>query len=80
MRSRYPRRGRRCGAMLVAAAFLGVCAAAVSLPAQIPLLDKDRQAIPVAPAAGTGALARPVRDALWGRLAARQASLDGLDC
>jgi hypothetical protein len=64
MRSRYPRRGRRCGAMLVAAALLGVCAAAVSLPAQIPLLDKDRQAIPVAPAAGSGALSRSVRNAL----------------
>ena len=64
MRSRYLRRGRRFGITLVAAALLGVCAADVSLPAQIPLLDKDRRAIPVAPAAGSGALARSVRDAL----------------
>ena len=65
MRSQYPRRGRRYGTILVTAALLGVCgAAADSLPAQSELLDKNRQAFPVAPAAGSGALARPVRDAL----------------
>ena len=65
MRSQYPRRGRRYGAILVAAALVGVCGGrADSLPAQSELLDTDKQAFPVAPAAGTGALARPVRDAL----------------
>jgi hypothetical protein len=58
--------------MLVAAALLGVCAAAVSLPVQIPLLDKDRRAIPVAPADGNGALAGSVRDALASVAAALQ--------
>ncbi len=65
MRSQYPRRGRRYGTILATAALLGVCGTtADSLPAQSELLDKNRQALPAAPAAGTGALARPVRDAL----------------
>ena len=65
MRSQYPRRGRRDGAILVTAALLGLCgAAAASLPAQRALLDKNRQPFPVMPAAGSGALSRPVRNAL----------------
>ena len=65
MGSRYPRRGRRSGAVLVTAALLGVCAVATaSLQAQSTRLDKNRQPFPVAPADGSGALARPVRDAL----------------
>ena len=64
MRSQYPRRGRRSGPILVAAALLSVCGGAASLPAQSGWLDKNRQAFPAAPTAGTGALARPVRDAL----------------
>ena len=65
MRSQYLRRGRRYGTILVTAVLLGVCGGgADSLPAQSELLDKNRQPFPVAPAAGSGALARPVRDAL----------------
>ena len=43
---------------------LGVSGGGEPLAAQRGLLDKDGQAFPAAPAAGTGALARPVRDAL----------------
>ena len=65
MRSQYPRRGRRYSTILVAAALLGVCGGgADSLPAQSELLDTNKEAFPVAPAAGTGTLALPVRDAL----------------
>ena len=65
MRSHYPQRGRRYGTILVTAALLVACGATTaSLPAQNALLDKNRQAFPVAPAAGSGALARGVRDAL----------------
>ncbi len=65
MRSQYPRQGRRYGTMLITAALLSVCGGgADSLPAQGEPLDGNKQAFPVAPAAGTGALARPVRDAL----------------
>ena len=62
MRSQYPRRGRRYGTMLVTAALLGVCGGtADSLPAQSELLDKNRQAFPVAPAAASGALRAAVK-------------------
>ena len=65
MRSQYPPRGRRCGTLLIAAALLVACAAAAdSLRAQSERLDRNQQAFPAAPAAGTGTLARPVRDAL----------------
>ena len=65
MRSQYPRRGGRDGTILVTAVLLGLCgAAAASLPAQRALLDKNRQPFPVMPAAGSGALSRPVRNAL----------------
>ena len=64
MRSQYPRRGRRYGTVLVTAALLSVCGGADFLPAQSALLDTNKEAFPAAPTAGTGALARPVRDAL----------------
>ena len=64
MSTQHPRQARY-GTLLVAVALLGVCGGVPhSLPAQSQLLDKNRKAFPVAPAAGTGALARPVRDAL----------------
>ena len=64
MSAQHPRQARY-GTLLVAVALLGVCGGVLnSLPAQSELLDKNRNAFPVAPAAGTGALARPVRDAL----------------
>ena len=65
MRFQYPQRGSRSVAMLVTAVLLCVCGTGDdALSAQSPLLDKNRQAFPVAPAAGSGALPRPVRDAL----------------
>ena len=64
MSTQHPRQARY-GTLLVAVALLGVCGGVpISLPAQSELLDKNREAFPAAPAAGTGALARPVRDAL----------------
>ena len=66
MRSAYPWGGRRSGTVLATVVLLAACggAAAVPLPAQGELLDKNRQALPAAPAAGTGALGPSVRDAL----------------
>ena len=65
MRAQDPRRGRRYATILVTVALLGACGdVADSHPAQSELLDKNREAFPAAPAAGTGALARPVGDAL----------------
>ena len=63
MQYQYPRAGRRCGTVLATVVLLGVCSGGAE-PAQRELLDKDRQAFPAAPTAGTGALAPPVRDAL----------------
>ena len=65
MRSQYPRRGRRHVAILVAAALVGVCGGrADSVLAQSEMMDTKKQSFPDAPAAVTGALAGPVRDAL----------------
>ena len=65
MRSRYSWGGRRYGTVLATVVLLAVCGGGGDpLPAQSELLDKNRQALPAAPAAGTGALAPPVRDAL----------------
>ena len=65
MRFQYPRRGRSAATVLVTAVLLGVYGTSDdALSAQSQLLDKNRQAFPVAPAAGSGALPRPVRDAL----------------
>ncbi len=65
MRSKCPCGGRRHGAVLAAVVLLAVCGGpADPLPAQSGFLDKNRQAFPAAPAAGTGALAPSVRDAL----------------
>ena len=63
MRSQNPRAGRRHGTVLATVVLLSVCGGGAE-PTQRELLDKDRQAFPAAPAAGTGALAPPVRDAL----------------
>ena len=64
MSTQHPRQAGY-GTLLVAVALLGVCGDVPnSLQAQSELLDKNREAFPIAPAAGTGALARPVRDAL----------------
>jgi len=63
MRSQNPWLRRRCGTVLVALVLLGVCGGE-PLAVQQGRLDKDRQAFPAAPAAGSGALARPVRDVL----------------
>ena len=64
MSAQYLRQARY-GTLLVTVALLGVCGGVPHpLPAQSELLDKNQKAFPVAPAAGTGALARPVRDAL----------------
>jgi hypothetical protein len=61
----YPWGGRRYGTVLAAVVFVVACGGrADPLSAQGDLLDKNGQAFPVAPAAGTGALAPPVRDAL----------------
>ena len=55
MRPQYPRRGPRYGAVLVTATLLSVCGGGTDpLPAQSEHLDKNRQAFPAAPAAGTG--------------------------
>jgi len=65
MRSQHPRDGGYFGTVLATVVLLGVCSGATEgLAAQSALLDKDGQAFPAAPVAGTGALARPVRDAL----------------
>ena len=65
MRSQYPRRGRNYVTFLVATVLISACGdGSDSLLAQSELLDTNKQAFPVAPAAGTGALTRPVRDAL----------------
>jgi len=65
MRFQYPWGGCRCGTVLAAAMLVAVSGGCGnSLSAQSDLLDKNGQAFPVAPAAGTGALAPPVRDAL----------------
>ena len=50
--------------MLVAVVLLAVCDGADSFQAQSELLDANRRAFPVAPAARTGPLAGPVSDAL----------------
>ena len=64
MSTQHPRQAGY-GTLLVAVALLGVCGDVPnSLQAQSELLDKNREAFPIAPAAGTGALARPVRDAV----------------
>ena len=64
MRSQYLQ-GGRLGTVLATVVLLGVCGGGLEpAAAQRELLDKDRQAFPAAPAAGTGPLARPVRDAL----------------
>ena len=61
----HPWGGRRYGTVLATVVLLGVCGGGADpLPAQSDLLDKNKQAFPAAPAAGTGALAGPVRDAL----------------
>ena len=65
MRCHDPPRYGRAATIVIASALLVVCGdRADSLQAQGPLLDANRQAFPVAPAAGTGPLAGPVRDAL----------------
>ena len=65
MRSQYPWGGRHYGTGLATVVLLVVCCGGANpFPAKSELLDKKRQAFPVAPAAGTGALAPPVRDAL----------------
>ena len=65
MRCHQPRRYGRAGTIVIASALLVVCGDRTdSLQAQGQLLDANRQAFPVAPAAGTGPLADPVRDAL----------------
>ena len=63
MRSQHSR-GCSVHAVLATVVLLGVCSSPEALAAQRPLLDKDGQAFPAAPVAGTGALARPMRDAL----------------
>ena len=64
MITQHPRQARY-GTLLVAVALLSVYGGVPnSLQAQSELLDKNQKAFPIAPAAGTGALARPVRDAL----------------
>jgi hypothetical protein len=64
MTAQHPRQ-TRYGTLLVTVALLGVCGGiSNALPTQSELLDKNRKVFPVAPAAGTGTLARPVRDAL----------------
>ncbi len=73
MRRHDPRRYGRAGTILIAVALLVVCGDQTdSLRAQSQLLDANRQAFPVAPAAGTGALAGPVRDALASVVASLQ--------
>jgi hypothetical protein len=65
MYSQHSRRGRRFGTIVVTSALLAACAGGADpQAAQSDLLDKNRQAFPAAPAAGTGALAVPVRGAL----------------
>ena len=65
MRSKRPWADRRYGSALATVVLLAVCGGdADPLPAQSEILDKNRQAFPAAPAAGGGALAPPVRDAL----------------
>ena len=65
MRSTCPWGSRRHGTVLAAAVvLLAACGGATPLSSQSQLLDKNRQALPLAPAAGRGALAPPVRDAL----------------
>ena len=64
MRSQHPR-GDYLGTVLATVLLLGVCNGGTeAFAAQRALLDKDGRAFPAAPVAGTGALARPVRDAL----------------
>ena len=63
-RRQYPWRGRRYGTILATVALLVVCGSRADSLAAQELLDRNRQAVPIAPTAGTGALARPVRDAL----------------
>jgi len=63
-RPQYRWRGRRYGTILVTVALLVVCGSRADSLAAQERLDKNRQAFPIAPTAGTGALARPVRDAL----------------
>ena len=64
MRFKCPRGGRRYGVLATVVLFAMCGGGADSLPAQSKLLDKNKQAFPAAPAAGTGALAPPVREAL----------------
>ena len=65
MRIQCPRGGCHDGTVLATVVLLVACVGCADpLPAQSELLDKNRQAFPVAPAAGTGALAPSVRDAL----------------
>ena len=65
MRSRSPEGGRRNATVLAALVVLGMCGGrAEPLAGQRALRDKDGQPFPVAPAADTGPLASPVRDAL----------------
>ena len=65
MRFKCPWGGRRYDTVLATVVLLAACGGATDpLSAQSELLDKNRQALPAAPAAGTGMLAPPVRDAL----------------
>ena len=64
MRFKCPRGGRRYGVLATIVLFAMCGGGADSLPAQSKLLDKNKQAFPAAPAAGTGALAPPVGEAL----------------
>ena len=77
MRFKCPRGGRRYGVLATVVLFAMCGGGADSLPAQSKLLDKNKQAFPAAPAAGTGAKIRAtdVVDEEWKTLKSAVANL-----